>query len=39
MENVILKLLHFLFFQISNDYCQKSYRKAIRFYNGFRGFL
>ena len=29
----------FLFFQISNDYCQKSYGKIVLFYNGFRGFL
>ena len=27
------------FFQISNDYCRKSYRISFLFYNGFRGFL
>ena len=31
--------LYFLFFQLANDYCQKSYEKTIFFYKGFRGFL
>ena len=39
VENAIFKLLSLLFFQISNDYCQKSYGKTIIFYNGFREFL
>ena len=37
LSKILFLFLLFSFFQISNDYCQKSYGKTVLFYN--RGFL